>query len=82
MALRSGSSPARSRGQRPAVASLTRRHVLSAWRRALDAAGVAAESAYELKAIDKEALNREKRELRGERDWLARLARNTVARLP
>src|SRR5947208_3547614 len=35
MALGSGSSPARSRGQRPAVASLTRRHVLSAWRRAL-----------------------------------------------
>ena len=64
------------------ASSISRAQLLRSWVSALDAAGAAADVAFEVKALGAESLRNRQRRLRAERDWLERFERETALRFP
>jgi hypothetical protein len=60
----------------------TRALLLKGWRRALDAAAAAVDSAFDQNSLAGEALRETRRRLRWEQEWLVRFERETAARFP
>jgi hypothetical protein len=56
---------------RPRAEVITRERLLASWTSALDSVDAAAESAYELRAIDAAALRKSRRRVQAEREWVA-----------